>query len=43
MNEKYNLKAIIAALIIAITGIIIVFWLSGNTAWSSIGSSLIAS
>lgn len=43
MNEKYNLKAIIVALIVAIVGIVVVFWLQNNTVWASIGSSLIAS
>ena len=43
MKEKYNLRAIIVALIAAIAGVILVFWKQDNTAWVSIGSSLIAS
>lgn len=43
MKEKYNLRAIIVALIAAIIGICVVFWKKDNAAIVSIGSSLIAS
>ena len=43
MKEKYNLRAIIVALIALIIGLVIVFCKSENAAFVSIGSSLIAS
>ena len=43
MKEKYNLRAIIVALIVLILGIIIVFAFQGSPAWVGIGGSLVAS
>ena len=43
MKEKYNLRAIIVALIAAIAGTILVFAKKENNAWVGIGGSLIAS
>ncbi len=43
MKEKFNLRAIIVALIAALAGVIIVFSLSDYPAWVGVGGSLIAS
>lgn len=43
MKEKFNLRAIIVALIAVIIGISLVFLLKTNAAWVGIGGSLVAS
>ena len=43
MKEKYNLKAIIVALLVVILGLLMVFLLKENAAWVGVGGSLIAS
>ena len=43
MKEKYNLRAIIVALIAMIIGLVMVFVLKDSPAWVGVGGSLIAS